>query len=293
MRIGRIFDIDIHVSKALVLLIIVLLITGRGGKFTAVFFIFFIHEAAHVIAARLLNLKVSEIELLPFGGAVKIQSFFESNPAHEIIVAVSGPLSNILLLMLYFSGIQLGWLSIRMPGQDFVNINLMLAGLNLLPALPLDGGRILRAVLSRQMNIERATKIASGMGLLLALVLATAGLYGLYYRVFNYSLFILSGFMLYSAVRERRNATYVMLRDITYKKEALLREGSMPIRNIAVLSSLPLKDLVRKFVPQRYHYIQVLDDQLKEKGTLNESEVVNGLLDFGGHAPVGRLFRKR
>ena len=78
MRIGRIFDIDIHVSKALVLLIIALLITGHGGKFTAVFFIFFIHEAAHVIGARLLNLKVNEIELLPFGGAVKIQSFFES-----------------------------------------------------------------------------------------------------------------------------------------------------------------------------------------------------------------------
>lgn len=293
MRIGRIFDIDIHVSKALVLLIIALLITGHGGKFTAVFFIFFIHEAAHVIGARLLNLKVNEIELLPFGGAVKIQSFFESNPTHEIIVAASGPLANILLLLLYFGGIQLKWLPSGMPDSDFVNINLMLAGLNLLPALPLDGGRILRAVLSRQMNIERATKIASGMGLLLALVLATAGLYGLYYRVINYSLFILSSFLVYSALREKRNATYVMLKDITYKKEALLREGSMPIRNIAVLYNLPLRDVVHKFVPQRYHYVQVLDDQLKERGTLNESEIINGLLDYGAHTSVGRLFRKR
>jgi len=292
MRIGRIFDIDIHISKTLILLIAVLLITGRGGNFTAVFFIFFIHEAAHVIAARLLKLKVHEIELLPFGGAVKIYSFFESNPIHEIIVAASGPFANILLLLLYFGGIQLHWLPVSMPDQDFVNINLMLAGLNLLPALPLDGGRILRAVLSRQMNIERSTKIASGMGFLLALALLTIGLYGLYYRVFNYSLFIFSGFLAYSAFRERRNATYAMLMDITHKKEALLREGSMPIRNIAVLYTLPLKDVVKKFVPQRYHYIQVLDDQLKEKGTLNESDIVNGLLDFGAHVHVGRLFRR-
>ena len=66
----------------------------------------------------------------------------------------------------------------------------------------------------------------------------------------------------------------------------------MPIRNIAVLSNLPLKDVVRKFVPQRYHYVQVLDDQLREKGSLNERDIVDGLLDFGGHTQVGRLFRK-
>jgi stage IV sporulation protein FB len=204
MRIGRIFDIDIHISEVLVLLLAVLLITGRSGNVTAVFFIFLVHEAAHVIAARLLNLKVNEIELLPFGGAVKIQSFFESRPIHEIVVAAAGPLSNVLLLLLYFGGIQVGWLSHGMPDSDFVNINLILAGFNLLPALPLDGGRILRALLSRQIGLERATRIASGMGILLAAGLTTAGLYGLYYRVIHYSLFILSGFLIYSAVKRKK-----------------------------------------------------------------------------------------
>jgi stage IV sporulation protein FB len=289
MRIGRIFDIDIYISKYLLLLTAVLIIMGRSGNITAIFFIFLLHEMSHVLAARLLNLKVKEIELLPFGGAVRIQSLFELNPVHEIIVAAAGPFSNVLLLLLYFGGIQAGWLSVSMPDPDFVNINLMLAGFNLLPALPLDGGRILRAILSGRMGVKRATQITSGMGMLLALALATAGLYGLYYRVFNYSLFVLSGFLVYSAARERRNATYVMLKDITYKKESLLKEGSLPIRNIAVLSSLPLKDVVKKFVPQRYHYVQVLDEQLREKGCLNESEIVSGLLNLGAHAPVGRL----
>ena len=180
-----------------------------------------------------------------------------------------------------------------MPDSDFVNINLYAGWLEFAASSSLDGGRILRAVLSLATNFERATKIASGMCLLLALFLSTAGLYGLFYRVINYSLFILSGFLVYSAFREKRNATYVMLKDITYKKEALLREGSMPIRNIAVLYNLPLRDVVHKFVPQRYHYVQVLDDQLKERGTLNESEIINGLLDYGAHTSVGRLFRKR
>jgi septum site-determining protein MinD len=97
MRIGRIFDIDIYISKYLLLLTAVLIIMGRSGNITAIFFIFLLHEMSHVLAARLLNLKVKEIELLPFGGAVRIQSLFELNPVHEIIVAAAGPFSNVLL----------------------------------------------------------------------------------------------------------------------------------------------------------------------------------------------------
>ena len=186
----------------------------------------------------------------------------------------------------------MGWISSSARSPEFVNYNLLLAGFNLLPALPLDGGRILRAVLARQMGLKRATQIASNMGLLLALILATAGLYGFYYHVFNYSLFVLAGILIYSAGREKRNATYAMLKDITYKKESLLKEGSMPIRNVAVLSNLSLQDVVKKFVPHRYHYIQVLDVQLKELGSLSEGQIVNGLLDHGANAPVGRLLRK-
>lgn len=292
MRIGRILDIDIHISKYLLLLVAILLVTGNSGDLPATILILTIHEMSHVLAARLLKLKVNEIELLPFGGAVRIQSIFELNPVHEILVSIAGPLSNILLLLLYFGGMQVEGIAASLPGPEFVNINLMLAGFNLLPALPLDGGRILRAILARQMGIQRATKISTGMGLLLALVLATAGLYGLYYRVFNYSLFILAGFLVYSVTREKRNATYVMLRDITYKKEALLKEGSLPIRNIAVLSSLDVKDVVKKFVPQRYHYIQIVDEHLMEQGTLSEGEIVKGLLDHGAQVSVGRLLRK-
>ena len=84
MRIGRIFDIDIYVSNYLLLLVVVLLITGHGGNFTAVFFVFFIHEMSHILTARMLKMKVDEIELLPFGGAIKIQSMFEFHAGFEL-----------------------------------------------------------------------------------------------------------------------------------------------------------------------------------------------------------------
>lgn len=267
MRIANIFDVDIRISKFLLLLTAVLIITGYGGKLTAVFLVFCVHEAAHIITARLLGKKVKEIELLPFGGAIHIQSIFELNPAHEIMISLAGPLSNIMLLLGYFGLAQMGWIK-EGPGQDFVNINLMLAGFNLLPALPLDGGRILRAALAQTWGINKATRAASWAGVVLAVLVFTAGLYSLlFYRVVYYSLFLLSGFLLYSALKERRTAAYILLRDITYKKESLLKEGSMSIRDIAVLYDLQLKDVVKRFMPHRYHYIQVMDEQFRELGS--------------------------
>ena len=83
-----------------------------------------------------------------------------------------------------------------------------------------------------------------------------------------------------------------MLKDITYKRSLAAGRQYAHTQYCRTIQSA-LRDVVHKFVPQRYHYVQVLDDQLKERGTLNESEIINGLLDYGAHTSVGRLFRKR
>lgn len=292
MRIARILDIDITVNRLLVLITGVLFLFGYGHQFAAVFLILLFHEGAHVMMARVLKLKVSEIELLPFGGMVKIESFFELNPNNEILIAAAGPAANLVLLLGYFLLIYIGVIQESTISLFFININLILAGFNLLPALPLDGGRIFRAILSKEMGMQKATRIASGGGFILALFLGMTGLYALYYRVINYTLFMMAAFLVYSALKERRTATYVLMRDITYKKETLLKDGSLPIREIVVLNSIPLKDVVRRFVPRRYHYIQVMDEHMGELGVLSESALIRGLMEYGLNIPVGRLIKK-
>ncbi len=293
MRIARVLDIDIYINKFLLIITFITIITGNGREFAAIFLILLVHEFSHVIAARILQIKVSQIELLPFGGAVKLESFFEVNPNNEIVVALAGPVSNILMLtgcfiLLNYNLIEKGYMT-----NLFININTMLAGFNLLPALPLDGGRILRGILTKEVGMKRATTIASNGGFILALFLIMTGVYGFYYRTINYSMFILAAFLIYSAIKERKSFTYVLLKDITGKKESLLREGSMHVREIAVLYNIPLKNIVKKFSPQKYHYVQVLDEQLNGIGELSEGQIVNGLLDYGINIPVASLLRKR
>jgi stage IV sporulation protein FB len=288
MKVGVLFDIDIYINKMLVIMLIIAVLVGEGFKIAIIFLVIFIHEMAHVLVARILKLKVREIELLPFGGVVRIESLFELNPRNEICIALAGPLFNILLLMGCMILETLGLVSLK-NHTFFTETNLMLAGFNLIPALPLDGGRVLRAILSRDMGMTKATRIAAAGGLLLALFLIMTGVYALYYKIFNPNLFIIAGFLMYSAIKENRMATYVFLRDITYKKDALLKEGVFQTREIIVLYDLSIKEVVKKFVPHRYHYVTVVDEQFRTKGYLTESEIVRGLMDYGLNTPISRL----
>jgi len=292
MHIARIFKIDIAVNIFLIPVAGLMLLLGNGKEFAAIFLILIVHETGHVLMARLLKLKVREIELLPFGGMVRIESIFELNPSNEIIIAAAGPVVNLAAILIYFLLIYTGAIPEGKESLFFIDANLFLAGFNLLPALPLDGGRILRAILSREMGIKRATRIAATGGLILALFLAMTGLYALYYRVINYNLFIMAVFLVYSALKERKSAAYVLMRDIAYKKESLLKDGSLPIREIIVLESLSLDAVMRRFVPRRYHYVKVVDEQLKEKGVLSESQIVGGVLNHSLNMPVSRLLNR-
>lgn len=288
MKLGTLFGIDVYINKLLVIFIAIAIVLGEGAKLTVVFLVVFVHELAHMVMARALNLRVSEIELLPFGGVARIESLFEANPRHEIYIAMVGPMSNVLLVLscMVLRSMEL------IPHKDydfFIQANLMLAGFNLLPAFPLDGGRILRAILSREMGIKRATRITTTGGFVLALFLVMTGVYAIYYGIFNPTLFITAGFLAYSAVKENRMASYVMVRDLTYKRDMLIREGAIQSRELVVLYDMPLKDVIKKFVPHRYHSIVVVDERLRPRGYLTEKDIADGIMDYGINVPVGRL----
>jgi stage IV sporulation protein FB len=288
MKLGILFGINIYINKLLVILIAIAIVLGEGTRLAVVFLVVFIHELAHVVMARALNLRVSEIELLPFGGVARIESFFEVNPRDEVYIAIVGPMSNVMLVL---GCMALGKMGL-IPSKDydfFIQANLMLAGFNLLPAFPLDGGRILRAILSRELGIKRATRITTIGGFVLALFLVMTGVYAIYYGIFNPTLFVMAGFLAYSAVKENRMATYVMVRDLTYKRDILIREGAIQSRELVVLYDLPLKDVIKKFVPHRYHSIVLVDEQLRPRGYLTEKDIVDGLMDHGLNVPVFRL----
>ncbi len=156
-----------------------------------------LHEFGHAIAAKRYGIKVPTIVLLPIGGLANLERMPEK-PTQELAIALAGPLVNVLLVVLLTPLVMVGSQiegvrgvnffqlnemldRVRTPGVTnllvyLVGMNLMLALFNLLPAFPMDGGRVLRALLALTTPYVRATRIAVMVGRLLAIPLAIWGI---------------------------------------------------------------------------------------------------------------------
>ena len=188
VRLFKVFGISINIHITFLLLI--LLVLPGGIKWVvivfAIFFFVTLHELCHSLAAKYFGIKVREITLLPIGGVASMSKIPEK-PIQEFFISIAGPLSNILIIILFFFPMRyiLGPEVLFHPMSTatwplvfsyIYWINLMLAGFNMLPAFPMDGGRVLRALLATKLGYQRATRIAVRFGHLFALVFAYFGI---------------------------------------------------------------------------------------------------------------------
>lgn len=159
-RIGSLFGFPVEVSWSFLLLLAISFLAFGGLMAVFVTLLAFasvlLHELGHALVARVLGVRISGIELGFFGGAAKMVEMPRS-ANHEIAIAAAGPAVSLMLTGLGFGlGAMTGVYLLTLIGW----INLMIAGFNLLPALPMDGGRILRALLSRKRTFVSATDLA-------------------------------------------------------------------------------------------------------------------------------------
>lgn len=288
MKIASIFGVDVRLNRFFLLLFFLYFLLGALPQGLIAFGVVIVHELAHVIAAASYGIRVREVELLPFGGVARIEAGLEENPATETVVALAGPLTNGVMLITALGARMLGlgepeWLPF------FIRANLLVGGFNLLPALPLDGGRVYRAWLAGRVGLKEATERAADLGRLFGIGFAGVGLFTLVHGMADYNLFVAAVFLFYSATREKGSAMYVFLRYLARKKEIMARRGAMLSRQVTVLETTPLKELVRYFVPGKYHLVAVLDHDRRLRRILTESEVIDGMLTYGWYLPVGEL----
>jgi len=174
-KLGKIFGIDTYVHGTFWLLPLFVLLSGSGAvglDLALVFAVFgcvLLHELGHALAARYYGIRTADITLYPIGGVARMERM-PDRPGREIAVALAGPAVNLVIA----GGMFLGMLATNfvLPGSwsatdvydQFVArlffANLFLAVFNLLPAFPMDGGRVFRALLSLRMTRVRATEVA-------------------------------------------------------------------------------------------------------------------------------------
>jgi stage IV sporulation protein FB len=242
-----------------------------------------------VLTSVALGMTVTEMELFPFGCAAKLECFAVSR-VKEIMVAAAGPLANMALACAVFFVDKYAF---PISGKDrIIASNLALAAVNLLPALPLDGGRIARAAFASFMGYKRATRLMAVGGIFFAAVIVGAGIWAALEHALNISFFIM-GFFLCLAVKELKSAPYTLIRDLTGKRQALGKRKTMNINRFAAMQTQPLRDIMREFEAGKYNIVTVLDADMGVVGELSERDILGGMLQKGTQVTLGSLYRQK
>jgi stage IV sporulation protein FB len=200
IKVGRAFGIDVKVHWTFLLLLAFFGFTAYQnsgslgsalvtvGVIVALFVCVLLHEYGHSLAAQRLGIEIADITILPIGGLARLKSLPEK-PWDEVKIAIAGPLVNVVLAPLFFGVALLLGGGLTMPpnilegvqsaAQVFVYlgfINVALVVFNLIPAFPMDGGRVLRGLLATRLGPVRATDISSAVGQFFAAAFFLIGL---------------------------------------------------------------------------------------------------------------------
>lgn len=216
--IGRFFKIPVRLHVSMLLLPLLtynwLQVDGIAGFFTWVGLVILLfgsvllHEIGHALTARRFGIHTKDIILTPIGGMARILRM-PSNPKQEIAIAIAGPLVSLAIAAAGFAaGIVIMILPVVPPSiitgiGILMYINLMLGLFNLVPALPMDGGRVLRGFLALRYDFLKATIIAARVGRALAVF---GGLAAIFWLDNSWTLLLISIFIYMSAGSEIRMA---------------------------------------------------------------------------------------
>lgn len=222
-----------------------------------------LHEGAHALAASLLHAAPQMAELTPLGLLLRLEEEDALPAGKRALILLAGPAMTALLMLLGWYGTRWGWLPPTLGARLFFG-NLSLLLLNLLPALPLDGGRLLALVLSRWMDLAGQLRVMRSLGLALgagATLLAVGC--GLWHGTFNLSLAMVGCFLMYAAQTATATEAMAALRQFLYRRGRLETRGIMPGEVLAVLARQPLRQVLPHLGQERYTCLAIL-----ESGTL-------------------------
>lgn len=291
MEVCKVGGVAVRIHPTLLLLLAAYALVGLLTQALLVFLLVIGHELAHVVTAKLYGVRVVAMDIFPLGGTAQCEDSFEGRRTEESMIAIAGPLFNLLLLLF---GQIMRWQGLW-PGawaDDFIRINFWLAAFNLIPVLPLDGGRIVRAFFCGSFGFVRTTKCLAWAGRSLGIFLAVSAL-GMWQSqdigaepVF---LMLLAAFFWLTGRKEIFTARLTFLRQLAQKKVELNNKGLMPVKWLTVRPETPLVRIVEKFIPDRYAMIALGDQHFALAKTFTETEILEGMFREGIHYPIAKL----
>lgn len=241
-----------------------------------------LHELGHVFAARRYGVRTRDITLWPFGGISSMERM-PDKPSQELIVAVAGPAVNVAI-----AAVLILWLGPRFNLEALTEIenpavslavkiagaNIILVVFNMIPAFPMDGGRVLRALLAMRMGNARATQVAATIGQGFAVVFGVLGIF------YNPMLIIIAAFIFLAASGE---ATQAQLRAVA---QGTLVSDAMVTTFESLPTSATVADAADALIRTTQTEFPIVDGTGHLRGVLTRAAMIKALKDRGPDTPV-------
>jgi Zn-dependent protease/CBS domain-containing protein len=284
-------QLRIHVTFVLLIAWIAFAYYTHGGSSAAVGAVVFIlllfacvvlHEFGHALAGKAFGINTPDITLLPIGGVARLERI-PDEPLQELLIAVAGPAVTALIALGAFIGG--GWWDYPPTTQTSIpnllfTMNVVLLLFNLLPAFPMDGGRVLRALLATRMSYARATQVAATIGQGFAFVFGFLGLFGNPFLIFI-ALFVYIG--------ASQEAALAQMKDVSRRFPV----SSAMVRDFRTLSKdASLEEAVDALLATSQHDFPVLGETGNVAGLLTRHDLISALRKNDPALRVGDVMRR-
>jgi len=279
-------------NPLLLIYVPVLWAVGMMQDYLILLFFLSVHEIAHALVARSFNIKSDLMEFGPSGIKLEMNIPYGGNSSVEgVLIYLAGPLINIIIAFAatktVMSGISL---------DKIIMSNLYIGIFNLIPIIPLDGSSIIFALLRPKKGLKRAIKTTSSISIIfgvLAVIVAFIATYnmGNYFLLFCISIVMLS--ILPELKYKQMEVCLMNIDALLKRKNRINKKKAYPIRNIAVLDSLQVYNIIPLLDHDSFHVITVLNEKLEVCGSFTEKDVLEKYLNSGDKLTALELTQKQ
>lgn len=276
-------EMRIYVSPLMFLMAVYFVAVGMAYEYVCSLAAVLLHECAHAKIAKHYGYELNVIKLMPYGAA--LCGDVGMKPKHEATVAIAGPVLNLIFALLFAAT---WWLlpSSYMFTQAFCLCNLYIGLFNLLPVYPLDGGRVLFALLSTRVKRAKAYSIMRIISAVFGVI--TLALFGVSIAFApNICLLSVGAFMLLSAFIPDKRAQYTALFDAGARRDRL--KAAIEVSTYAMPEDAALSEVIPLLNPDKYTAIVVMNDKLERVATLCETQILRAVKTYGYTQTIGEI----
>nr|WP_127455310.1 M50 family metallopeptidase [Paenibacillus anseongense] len=255
-------------------------LTGYFLEAITLFGIVLVHELGHLTAANGFGWRVREVQLLPFGGVLVVDELGSVPTWEELVVALAGPLQHVWLIIL---ALLMKWLEVGTASwwDYFIEANIMICLFNLLPVMPLDGGKVMQSLLGYLLSYHNTILYSVWISMFLSLGIIVMAILQLISGQLPLNILVIGIFLLVSNWYAYRQLPYHFFRFLIgrgSRVSLLLSRGTLA-QPIVITKHRTMADTLKLFMREKYHLIYIVNEAGRIQAILPEQQLVSGYLD--------------